>query len=135
MLLRLASPDLRRVQAYVSEPAARQLQPGQRAQFTADAQPLSRRAARVVSIAPHATAVLPDAVLAQTQGGLIDAREQQGRWLPLQPVYRVELELDEPAPLALRRWRGHVVVELSASSLWQRLWRAGAEVLSREAGF
>jgi putative peptide zinc metalloprotease protein len=123
------------VVAYVSETAARQLHAGDAATFTADAEPLRRQAARLVSIAPHASAVMPEAVLAQAQGGLIDAREQNGHWLPVQPLYRVELALDAPPDLALRHWRGHIVLELPARSLWARLGRAASEVWVREAGF
>ena len=134
-LVKLASPGAWRVVAYVSETAAGQLHSGDAAAFTADAEPLHRRAARIVSIAPHASAVMPEAVLAQAQGGLIDAREHNGHWLPVQPLYRVELALDAPPELALRHWRGHVVLDLPAHSLWARLWRAASEVWVREAGF
>ena len=134
-LLKLASPTPWRVVAYVSETAARQLRNGEAAHFIADAQPLQRHAARIVSIAPHASAVMPEAVLAQAQGGLIEAREHNGQWLPVQPLYRVELTLDSAPALTLRHWRGHVVLDLPARSLWQRGWTAAAEVWVREGGF
>jgi putative peptide zinc metalloprotease protein len=134
-LVKIASPGAWRVVAYVSESAARQLHTGDTAAFTADAEPLRRQAARIASIAPHASAVMPEAVLAQAQGGLIDAREQNGHWLPVQPLYRVELSLEADPGLALRHWRGHVVLQLPARSLWERLWQAGSEVWVREAGF
>lgn len=134
-LLRLASPGRWRVLAYVSERAARQLQVGDEASFTADAQPLQRLPARVLSIAPHASAVLPEAVLAQAQGGLIEAREHHGQWLPVQPLYRIELAMQEDPGLALRHWRGHVTLSLHPRSLWDRAGQALAEVLVREGGF
>jgi putative peptide zinc metalloprotease protein len=134
-LLRLVAPDAWRVVAYVSETAARSLASGQAAAFTADAEPLRRWPARVLSVAPHASALLAEPELAQAHGGLIDAHESGGRWRPAQALYRVELQLEQPVALAPRRWRGHVVLSLPARSLWARAWAAAAEVLVREGGF
>jgi putative peptide zinc metalloprotease protein len=134
-LLRLVAPGAWRVVAYVSEPAARSLAAGDAAAFTADALPLQRWPARVLSVAPHPSSLLAEPVLAQAHGGLVDAQESGGRWRPVQVLYRVELQLDQPPPLALRQWRGHVVLSLPGRSWWERGWSAAAEVLVREGGF
>jgi putative peptide zinc metalloprotease protein len=121
--------------AYVSEYAAAQLQPGDLARYGADAQPLQRWPARVVSVAPHAASVLVEPMLARSHGGPIEAREQSGRWLPTQPLYRVELVLVDDPGLALRHWRGHVVIDLPGRRPWARAWSGLNEVLAREVGF
>ncbi|MEY8690251.1 MAG: hypothetical protein AB9M53_10310, partial [Leptothrix sp. (in: b-proteobacteria)] len=110
------------------------LQPGEAAAFSADAQPLRRWAARVVSVSPHASALLSEPMLARSHGGPIEAREQSGHWLPVQPLYRVELLLDADPGLSPRHWRGHVAFDLPARSWLERGWRAAAEVLARELG-
>ncbi len=134
-VLRLASPGPGRVVAYVSEYAAAHLKPGDTARFGADAAPLKRWAARIVSVAPHAATVLPEAMLVRAHGGPIEAREQNNRWLPLQPLYRVELQVQEDTGLSPRHWRGHLVVELPGRNGWDRAWSAVSEVLAREVGF
>ncbi|ACB35995.1 membrane protein with HlyD domain [Leptothrix cholodnii SP-6] len=134
-LMRLASAGPGRVLAYVSESAASRLKAGDRATFGADANPLARWDAHIVNVAPHASATLAEPMLARSHGGPIEAREQSGRWLPLQPLYRVELQLDADPGLSPRHWRGHVVIELPGRSLWERGWTAAAEVLAREVGF
>lgn len=134
-VLRLASPGPGRVVAYVSEYAAAHLKPGDLARFGADADPLRRWDARVISLSPHASAVLAEPMLARAHGGPIEAREQSGRWLPLQPLYRVELQLTQDTGLSPRHWRGHLVVTLPGRSGWDRAWSAASEVLAREVGF
>lgn len=134
-LLRLAAPGAWRVVAYVSEPAAHTLAAGRVVRFTADAEPLQRWPARVLSVAPHASATVAEAMLVQAHGGPVDAHDTGGRWIPAQALYRVEMQLEQPAPLALRHWRGHVVVPLPARSGWERGWAVVAEVWAREAGF
>ncbi|MEY8879128.1 MAG: HlyD family efflux transporter periplasmic adaptor subunit [Leptothrix sp. (in: b-proteobacteria)] len=134
-VLQLAQAGPGRVVAYVAEAAAQQLRPGDAARFSADASPLQRWPAHVLSVSPHASAVLTEPMLARSHGGPIEAREQSGRWLPTQPLYRVELALDADPGLSLRHWRGHLVVDLPGRSLLERGWSAAAEVLAREVGF
>jgi putative peptide zinc metalloprotease protein len=134
-VLRLASPGPGHVIAYVSEYAAHRLQPGDSARFSADAMPLQRFDAHIVSVSPHATTVLAEAMLARSHGGPIEARESNGHWLPATPLYRVELLLDADPGLSPRHWRGHVVIELPGRSGWDRAWSAASEVLAREVGF
>ncbi len=134
-LLHLASANRWRVVAYADEATARGLKAGDTAQVTADAAPLGRLPARITSVAPHPSAVLAEPLLAQANGGLVDARETNAGWAPVQALYRVELEMDEAPPLAPREWRGHVVFGGAAASAWGRLWNRGASAFVREAGF
>ena len=134
-VLRLAGKGPARVVAMVSELAAASLQPGDQAMVGVDADPRRRWPARVVSVAPHASAELAEPMLARSHGGLVEAREQAGRWLPVQPLYRVELVLQADPGLSPRHWRAHVVIDLPARRPWDRAWRAVSEVLAREVGF
>jgi putative peptide zinc metalloprotease protein len=134
-LLQLAAPGQWRVVAYAGEAAARALKPGDEASFTADAAPLRSLPGRVVSVAPYASTVLAEAMLAQAHGGAVEAVSQGRDWLLTQPLYRVELELRTDPGLSPRQWRGHAVLAQPARSAWERLWTAAAGVLVREVGF
>ncbi|MGY0196643.1 efflux RND transporter periplasmic adaptor subunit [Leptothrix sp. BB-4] len=134
-VMRLAGVGPGRVVAYVSAYAAAHLQPGTAAGFVADAEPLRRWPARVISVAPHAASVLAEPMLARAHGGPIEAREQSGRWLPTQPLYRVELALEADPGLGPRHWRGHLVVDLPGRRPWEQAWHGLSEVLAREVGF
>jgi putative peptide zinc metalloprotease protein len=134
-LLQLAAPGRWRAVAYAGETTARALKPGEDAQFIADAAPLRGLAARVVSVAPHASTMLAEPMLAQAHGGALEATAQGRDWLLAQPLYRVELELLAEPALSPRQWRGHAVLSQPARSVWDRLWTAAAGVLVRELGF
>jgi putative peptide zinc metalloprotease protein len=134
-LLQFAAAGRWRVVAYASEHAARALRPGDEASFMADAAPLRRLPARVVSVAPHASALLAEPLLAQAHGGAVEAVAHGRDWLLTQTVYRVELELLADPDLSLRQWRGHAVLAQPARSAWGRLWTAAGSVLVRELGF
>ncbi|NML14110.1 HlyD family efflux transporter periplasmic adaptor subunit [Azohydromonas caseinilytica] len=134
-LLQFAASGRWRVVAYAGENAARALRPGDESSFMADAAPLRRLSARVTSVAPHASTVLGEPLLAQAHGGAVEAVPHGRELLLTQPLYRVELELLEDPALSLRQWRGHAVLPQPARSLWERLWTAGASVLVRELGF
>ena len=135
VLLQLAAPGRWRIVAYASEVAVRRLRTGDEAAFMADAAPLRRLRARVLSVAPHPSAWLAEPMLSQAHGGPVEAIPQGQHWLMSQPLYRVELEPLEPPSLALRQWRGHAVLEQPAASAWQRLAVAASNVLVREFGF
>jgi len=134
-LLQLASPTRWRVEAYVDERTARALNPAQAATLALDAWPLRRWPARVLSVAPQPTSLLPHALLAQAHGGLVDALESPAGWVPSQALYRVELALDAPPSAAVRVWRGHVVLQGPQESLAAAAWRRASALWQREAGF
>lgn len=134
-LMQFAAPGRWRVVAYASEHTARALRPGDTAAFTADAAPLRKLPAQVVSVAPHASSLLAEPLLAQANGGAVDAVAQGRDWLLTQPLYRVELELQADPQLSPRQWRGHAVLPQPARSAWERLWTAAGGVLVREVGF
>lgn len=134
-LLHLASSGPWRVVAYADEVTARQLAAGDRAHVGVDAEPLHHWLATIVSVAPNPSNVLAEPQLAQVHGGLVDARDTPAGWIPSQAIYRVELALQEPPPLSLRVWRGHVVFSGASQSLWTRLWNRAASAFIQEAGF
>ncbi|WP_119157923.1 HlyD family efflux transporter periplasmic adaptor subunit [Caldimonas tepidiphila] len=134
-LLQLAAPGRWRVVAYASETAARSLQPGDAASFMADAAPTRRLPLQVLSVSPHASALLTEPLLARVHGGPVEATEHSGHWRPAHPLYRVEMELLEDPGLSLRQWRGHAVLAQPVRSLWERLLTAAGSVLVREFGF
>lgn len=134
-LMHLVSTESWSATAYVDEVTARSLQVGQLAHIGLDAQPLRRWPARVQSIAPQPSSVIAEALLVQAHGGLIDAREASGHWVPSQSLYRVTLALGESPALSPRSWRGHVVIDSATESLSERVWRLAAATWVREAGF
>lgn len=135
VLLQLATPGSWRAVAYASERAVHALRPGDGASFVADAAPLRRWPARVLSVAPHPSAWLAEPILAQAHGGPIEATRLAERWWIGQPLYRVELELLDQPDLSPRQWRGHAVLPLPATSAWSRLMDAARNVIVREFGF
>lgn len=135
VLLHLASPGRWSAVAYVDELTARSLTVGQAAQVGLDARPLHRQSAHVLSVAPQPTSLVTEPMLVQAHGGMIDAREAPGGWVPAHSLYRVTLSLDEPLPLEPRSWRGHLRVSTAPESWVARLWRRANEAWWREAGF
>lgn len=123
------------VVAYVNENTARGLRAGDPTHVFAEAAPLHALKAHVVSVAPAPNAQLDEPILAQSNGGSIDARETSSGWLPTQPIFRVEVALDQPFDMPLRVWRGHVVFKGEAISYSQRCWNSITAAGIREAGF
>ncbi|HVZ42987.1 MAG TPA: HlyD family efflux transporter periplasmic adaptor subunit [Ramlibacter sp.] len=134
-LMQLAAPGEWRVVAYASEAAALATRPGDRTRFIADAAPLAGYEAVVVSVSPHPAQVLAEPMLAQPHGGGIAVTRHDTQLLPVEPLYRVELDLVGQPELPLRSWRGHVRLEQPWRSLWGAAWTALATVLTRELGF
>jgi len=89
----------------------------------------------VASVAQQPSALIGETLLVRPWGGAIEARETPGGWVAAQALYRVELTLDEPLPLAPRAWRGHAVFKGEQRSLWARVWRTAEAAWVREAGF
>ncbi|NDY93404.1 site-2 protease family protein [Ideonella livida] len=134
-LMHLATPGRWQAVAYVGEDLAGHLQAGQDAWLVLDAQPWTRLPARVRSVAPQPSATLPEVLLVQAHGGLVDARETRIGWVPVQPRFRVELDVPQAPPGPLRQWRGHVQFDGPPLSVWQRLHRQAHALWRREAGF
>jgi len=134
-VMHLASAGHWRVVAYADEATARGLHPGATVKMGVDANPLQHWAGHITSVAPHPSAQLDEALLAQGNGGQLDARETAAGWVPTQAVYRVEVDVDEAPPMAPRAWRGHVIFTGEPHSLWSSAWNAGLSALVREAGF
>ena len=135
VLMHLAQPGQWQVIAYASESTVGGLHPGDPVTVVTDASPLHGLRAHVVSMAPTPSAQLDEAILAQSNGGAIEAREAGGAWLPAQAIFRVEVALDEPILMPPRVWRGHVAFNGEAMSYWHRIWDVTVAAIVRETGF
>jgi putative peptide zinc metalloprotease protein len=135
VLMHLAAQGRWSAVAYIDESTARAVRQGQEAHIGLDAAPLQRWSAHVESVATQPSSVMAEAMLVQAHGGMIDAREAQGGWVPAQSLYRVTLSLDSQPSMAPRSWRGHVVVRSEPQSLAQRAWQRLSAAWVREAGF
>ncbi len=121
-----------RIETWVDEEQARRIPIGASAQFIAPGLPHALKA-KVVSIDKDTTRVLPDGQLTAPQGGLILVREQQGKWLPDQGVYRVSLSLNEAYTHELMAvQRGMLSVDAQAHSLAGQYLRHALAVVIRE---
>jgi putative peptide zinc metalloprotease protein len=121
-----------RIETWVDEEQARRIAIGASAQFIAPGLPHTLKA-QVVSIDKDTTRVLPDGQLTAPQGGHILVREQQGKWLPDQGVYRVSLSLNEPYTHDLMAvQRGMLSVDAQAHSLAGQYLRHALAVVIRE---
>jgi putative peptide zinc metalloprotease protein len=135
VLMHLASDEAWSAVVYVDEATARGLRLGQPAHVVLDASPWQRLRAHVHSVAAQPSSLVTEAVLVQAHGGLIDAREASGGWVPQQSLYRVMLELDEAPRHAPRAWRGHAAISGTPQSVAHWLWHRASTLWVKEAGF
>lgn len=121
-----------RIETWVDEEQARRITIGASALFIAPGLPHTLKA-KVDSIDKDTTRVLPDGQLTAAQGGHILVREQQGKWLPDQGVYRVSLSLEEPYTQDLMAvQRGMLSLDAKAHSWAGQYLRHALAVLIRE---
>jgi putative peptide zinc metalloprotease protein len=121
-----------RIETWVDENQANRLTIGAEARFIALGLP-GKMNAKVVSIDQDTTRELPDGQLSAQHGGHILVREQQGKWIPEQAVYRVSLELDQPYTHDLMAaQRGLLSLDAQAHSLAGEYLRHALAVLIRE---
>lgn len=128
----LIGPAPWRIETWVDEDQASRIHIGTKAHFLAPGLPHGLTA-KVQSIDKDTTRVLPDGQLTAVQGGHILVREQQGKWIPEQAVYRLSLELNEPfTPELLTVQRGMLSIHADAQSLAGHYLRHALAVLIRE---
>lgn len=121
-----------RIETWVDEEQASRIQLGAAARFVAPGLP-GKMNAKVVSIDQDTTRELPDGQLSAQHGGHILVREQQGKWIPEQAVYRVSLELDQAYTHDLMATqRGLLSIDAQAHSLAGEYLRHALAVLIRE---
>lgn len=121
-----------RLEAWVDENQANRLTIGAKARFIAPGLP-GKMNAKVVSIDQDTTRELPDGQLSAQHGGHILVREQKGKWIPEQAVYRVSLELDQAYTHDLMATqRGLLFIDAQAHSLAGEYLRHALAVLIRE---
>jgi 4-amino-4-deoxy-L-arabinose transferase-like glycosyltransferase len=132
----LLSPRTWQVEAYLSESEIARIAPGSKARFYPDGRFGDPLSLTVASISHDATHVLPHSELAGVMGGTVAVREVEGRLIPEQAVYRVNLLATmQPAALAGQTWRGRVMVEAEPESLAERVGKAALALWWREAGW
>lgn len=121
-----------RIETWVDEEQGSRIQLGAAARFLAPGLP-GKMNAKVVSIDQDTTRELPDGQLSAQHGGHILVREQQGKWIPEQAVYRVSLELDQAYTHDLMATqRGLLSIDAQAHSLAGEYLRHALAVLIRE---
>ena len=132
----LLSPRTWQVEAYLSESEIARIAPGSKALFYPDGRFGDPLSLSVASISHDATHILPHSELAGVMGGTVAVREVEGRLIPEQAVYRVNLLATmQPAALAGQTWRGRVIVEAEPESLAERVAKAALALWWREAGW
>ena len=140
----LLSPRTWQVEAYLSEAEIARIAPGSQARFYPDGRFGAPLSLTVASISHDASHVLPHSELASAMGGTVAVREVEGRLVPEQAVYRVNLlaapqaatqAATQAAALAGQTWRGRVVVEAAPQSLAERVAQAALALWWREAGW
>jgi putative peptide zinc metalloprotease protein len=132
----LLSPRTWQVEAYLSESEIARIAPGSKARFYPDGRFGDPLSLTVASISHDATHLLPHSELAGVMGGTVAVREVEGRLIPEQAVYRVNLLATmQPAALAGQTWRGRVMVEAEPESLAERVGKAALALWWREAGW
>lgn len=121
-----------RIETWVDEDQARRLQIGASAKFLSPG--LSQAlTAQIVGIDKDSTRVLPDGQLSALHGGHILVREQQGKWIPEQAIYRISLELKQPYTHDLMAvQRGLLSMDANAQSLAGQYLRHALSVVIRE---
>ena len=128
----LIGPGPWRVETWLDEAPSRRIRIGSQAHFMAPGMP-HPVSARVVQIDADSSRTLEDGQLTAAHGGHIVVREQSGQWWPEQAVYKVTLELQEPAPpgfLAVQR--GNLSIHAEPQSLAAAYARHALSVLIRE---
>jgi putative peptide zinc metalloprotease protein len=128
----LIGPGPWRIETWLDEAPSRRIRVGSEAHFMASGMP-HPILARVVQIDADSSRTLEDGQLTAAHGGHIVVREQSGQWWPEQAVYKVTLELQEPAPpgfMAVQR--GNLSIHAEAQSLAAAYARHALSVLIRE---
>jgi len=132
----LLSPRTWQVEAYLSESEIARIAPGSKARFYPDGRFGDPLSLTVASISHDATHILLHSELAGVMGGTVAVREVEGRLIPEQAVYRVNLLATmQPQALAGQTWRGRVMVEAEPESLAERVGKAALALWWREAGW
>lgn len=121
------------VDAYVDQQQIHRIALGAPAQFWPQrwGQPL---AARVIAIDSARSAQLPYAMLDARHGGSIAVQPHERQSVPVQPLYRVRLRLQQAPPQA-RELRGTAHIEAARSSWLGHVLQNGLAVLIRESSF
>lgn len=125
-----------RVEAYLTEDAARRVSVGDGAVFIPTGQAGRAVTLVVEAVDADATRALADPRFASLTGGDVTVRKLGDRLVPEKAVYRVRLRADAvPTSLRQRSWRGRITIRGDWSSVGLRYGQAALAVLVREAGF
>lgn len=129
----LVAPTRWHVDAYVSQGDVDRVVAGASAVFYPERNVDALRG-RVTDIDATRTANLGQPLLASRHGGPISVAEKSQELLPIDPRYRVRIELDA-APESFRETRGDVLIDGTRRSLLAGWMRDVLAVLIRESGF
>lgn len=129
----LVDPESWIVDAYVDQQQVGRIAVGAKAGFWPQRWGRSLDAT-VIEVDSARSQQLPYAMLDARHGGTIATQPHEKESLPVQPVYRVRLKLQE-APAQLRELRGTVHISAERSSWLWHVVQNGLAVVIRESGF
>ena len=110
-ILTVINPNAWLVEGYFDEADANRIGYGYWAQFIPDTAGYGSIGLKVENIDRDATRILGDAMLGGPSGGAILVREQDGKYIPEQAIYRVVFKVDSTSPsLTSKELRGKIVV-------------------------
>lgn len=124
-----------RIVAYVGEDDIDRIAPGAACRFYPEALDRPVLACRVAAIDPAAVRALQEPLLANLFGGPLPVRAQGRQLIPERALYRLRIDLDDPAAGPGSQMRGTVAIDGRAASLLGRLLQTAGAVALRESGF
>lgn len=129
----LVDPSSWVVDTYVDQQQVHRISVGSKAQFWPQrwGRPLS---ATVVEVDSARIQHLPYPMLDARHGGTVATQPHEKATQPIQPLYRVRLQLHEPPPQA-RELRGTAHIQAERSSWLWHVLQNGLAVVIRESGF
>jgi putative peptide zinc metalloprotease protein len=136
LVMRVVSSQGAHIDAYVGESLVGALRPGQRVRFYPQATNLEVIEARVDFIDPVAVKTVPHPLLASVYGGgIASVKNEQGRLMANEAVYRVRIAPEQPIAGVASVARGTVHIDTGLVAISQNFFSRAASLLIRESGF
>lgn len=133
ILARIKGVGAAAIKALLADTDLARVKPGAKGVFVADEAHLAARAVALTAIAPASDGQLTEAVLADTQGGIVAAAMEEGAIRTRHGWFNLSFAADGPVPA--RVVRGIVRVDAEPVSPLTLLWRQVGRTLVREQGF
>ena len=135
-LMRVVNGAQGRLRGYLREDNLPAVAPGAAGRFIADDPARAAIAVRLQGIDPTASSFIERESLVSDRGGPVAVRrDEQKRALPVQAWYGVDIVVTDETALPSQPFRGVVVINGKAESLFSRIWRRVAVLGIRESGF